>query len=79
MKSKKPMQLTQYNNANIQALIENRQRSGKLLHLYNGKQFAEKSIQLVKNEFTSTKGKFTGNLIEKLHSNKITNHLTNTD
>ena len=73
------MRLTQCNNANIMALIENHWQSGKLPRLHNGKQFAKKGIHLVKNEFTSAKGKFADNLIENLCSNKIMNYLTNKD
>ena len=36
-------------------------------------------MQPVKNEFTTTKGKFASNLIDKLYSNKIMSHLTNDD
>ena len=40
---------------------------------------SKKGIQLMKKEFTSAKGKFTGNLIEKLCSNEIMNHLADED
>ena len=73
------MWLTQHNNLNIIVLIQNSVRLGKLEHLYDRKQFAEKSVQPMKKEFTSARGKFTGNLIEKLHSNKIMNYLADED
>ena len=54
-------------------------QSGKLAHFYDRKWFAEKSIQQMKKEFTSTKGKFTVNLIEKLHSNETMNYHADED
>ena len=73
------MWLTQCNNLNIIALIQNSVRSGKLEHLHNRKWFAKKDIQPIKKEFTSAKGKFASDLIEKLCSNKIINYLTDED
>ena len=67
----------QHSNVNMPLLIENIRRLGDLGNMCNGKEFAEKGIQPVKNEFISKKGKFTGNLIEKLHCNKILNYLAN--
>ena len=60
---KKPMWLSQCNNVKVMTLIENGARS-------------EKGIQPMKKEFSTTKGKFTGNLVEKIYSNKIMNYLT---
>ena len=57
-------------------LIENGAHLGKLEHLHDGKWFREKGIQPMKKEFTTSKGKFAGNLMEKMHSNKIMNYLT---
>ena len=45
--------------------------------MWDGNENSEKGIQPVKNEFASTKGKFVGNPMEKLHLNKIMSHLTN--
>ena len=73
---KKPMWLSQCNNVNVMTLIENGARSGKLGHMHDGKWFAEKGIQPMKKEFSTTKGKFAGNLMEKIYSNKIMNYLT---
>ena len=73
------MQLTKHSNLNIMALIQNSGQLGKLAHLYDEKQFREKGIELMKKEFTSAKGKFTGNLIEKLHSNEIMDYLADED
>ena len=76
---KKPMRLTQCSNLNIIALIENNRRSGKLVHLHDREWFAEKGIQPMEKEFTSTKGKFAGNLMKKSHANKIMDHFTDED
>ena len=45
--------------------------------MHDDKEFAEKGIQLVKNEFISKKRNFAGNLMEKICCNKILNYLAN--
>ena len=74
-KEKKPIWNMQCNNVNVPLLIENLKRASRASHMHDGKEFAEKGIQHVKNAFVSKKGKFAGNLMEKLHANKILNHL----
>ena len=74
---KKPMWFTQCNNLNIPILFKNIKRVGFLGHIWNGNEHSEKGIQQVKNDFANTKGKFAGNLMEKLYSNKIMGYLIN--
>ena len=74
-KKMNPIWQMQYNNVNVPLLIENLKRAGRTSHMHDGKEFAEKGIQHVKNAFVSKKGKFAGNLMEKLYSNKILNQL----
>ena len=69
--------MSQYNHVNIPLLINNLKRVGQIAHMHDGKEFGEKGIQPVKNEFVSKKGKFAGNLMEKLYSDKIMNQLAN--
>ena len=77
--SKKPVWLSQHNNVNVMALIKDGDRSGKLEHMHDGKWFAEKGIQPMKKEVSTTKGKFAGNVIERIYANKTMNYLTNED
>ena len=58
-------------------LIDNLKRVGQIVHMHDGKEFVEKGIQPVNNDFVSKKGKFTGNSMEKSHSDKILNRLAN--
>ena len=66
-KKKKPIWQMQCNNVNVPLLIENLKRAGRTGHMHDGKEFAEKGIQHIKNAFVSKKGKFASNLVEKLH------------
>ena len=75
MKQKKSMWMTQYNNLNMPVLFENLKCGGCVGNYWEGNEDGEKGMQPVKNEFTSTKEKFTGNLMEKLYSNKIMSNL----
>ena len=65
----------QYKNVNVPLLVENLKRVGRTSQMHDRKEFIEKRIQYVKNVFVSKKGKFVGNLMEKLYSNKILNQL----
>ena len=49
------------------------------MNFWDDNEHGEKGMQPVKNEFTTTKGKFARILIEKLCLNKIMSHLTNDD
>ena len=67
MKQKKPTWMTQFNNLNMPVLFENLKRRGYVKNFQDSNRHSEKGIEPVKNEFRSTKGKFAGYLIEKLH------------
>ena len=69
--------MTQCNNLKAPILFENLKRRGYVRNYQDSNEHGEKGMQSLKNEFISAKGKFAGNLIEKLHSNKIMSHLTN--
>ena len=69
--NKKPIWLSQHNKVNINQLLNDKRRCGYLDYVWDGNEYGEKGIQLVKNEFMTKKGKFTANTMEKLHSKKI--------
>ena len=52
-KKMKPILQMQYNNVNVPLLIENLKRAGRTSHMHDGKEFAEKRIQYIKNAFVS--------------------------
>ena len=74
---KKPIWLSQYNNLNVPILFKNNKRGGNVGNYWDGNEHGEKGIKPVKNEFTTTKGEFAGNLMKKVHNNKIMSYLTN--
>ena len=74
---KKPIWLSQHNDLNVPILFKNNKRGGNVGNYWDGNEHGEKGIKPVKNEFTTTKGEFAGNLMKKVHNNKIMSYLTN--
>ena len=72
-KDKQPIWLMQCNNLNLPLLANNLDKTGNLANVHDRKYQAEKGIQPMKNSFTSKKGKFAANSMEKLCTNKILN------
>ena len=58
-------------------LFNNTKRGGNAGNYWDGNEHGEKGIKPVKNEFTTTKGEFSGNLMKKVRNNKIMSYLTN--
>ena len=74
-KEKKPIWIMQYNNLNIPWAFNDLENCGYLGNTHDGKHNTEKGIQSAKGEFTTKKGKFAANIMEKMHSKKLLNHL----
>ena len=73
----KPIWLSQYNNINVENLLQDLANNGRLRHEWKGNEHGEKYIQYAKNEFTRKKGKFSEILTHKLYSKKIMSYLSN--